>query len=106
MLYLRFVVCLAIGLFGVALFMSTLMDALLSEWDLAAEVQGMLAKFSKKHNQIVGVESMYGSQPLSTRLASGRRPEDENGKAFAGLNAGAGLSAGDRLSGSAGAPVP
>jgi len=98
MLYLRFVICLGVGLFGVALVLSTLMDALLSEWDMVSDVQGILAKLSRK-NRVVGVESMYaGPKHLSSRMIQDREPDPE-GKAFAGMNASAGGSAQGRLAG-------
>ena len=48
MLYLRFAVCLAAGLFGVALVLRTLIDTLLTDWDVAAEVQRVINDISKK----------------------------------------------------------
>jgi hypothetical protein len=90
MLYLRFVVCLAVGLFGVSMVMSTLMDALLSDWDVVDEMRKFVAGLSKKqHSRVIGAETLEGApERLSTRMQPQDRPNKPQGKPFERLSIG------------------
>lgn len=78
MLYLRFMTCLGVGLFGLGLMMVTVLDTLLVDWDVVREVQLWAARLARKHRQryvIMGDE--FGKNPhLNTRLGNAyRAPE-------------------------------
>jgi len=48
MLYFRFVVCLAAGLFGLALLLSTVMEAVLVDWDVASDLKAFINRLSHR----------------------------------------------------------
>ncbi|MFC1679508.1 hypothetical protein ACFL2T_04795 [Elusimicrobiota bacterium] len=52
MLYFRFILCLAIGLLGVALLMKTLLDSLFVDWDVTGDVKRMAEDLSKKRRYV------------------------------------------------------
>ena len=48
MMYLRFVTCLAVGLFGLSLMMMTIYDVLLQDWDVVADIRRAAARWARK----------------------------------------------------------
>lgn len=57
MLYLRFTLCLAFGLFGVVLFLMTAMDSLLMDWDVISDVKKWFAElFTRKKTRYVSID--------------------------------------------------
>jgi len=48
MLYIRFVFCLAVGLFGLALLLSTVMDAVLVDWDVASDLKAFIDRLTHR----------------------------------------------------------
>lgn len=74
MLYFRFAVCLGVGLFGLALVMSTIIDTLFTEWDAIADFKLWWASLSRKKTQFVLIEDEMGGAPqLATRAVLARR---------------------------------
>lgn len=49
MMYLRFVTCLTVGLFGVSLVLMTVYDTLLQDWDVVKDVRLWAARVARKH---------------------------------------------------------
>lgn len=49
MMYLRFVTCLAVGLFGVSLVLMTVYDALFQDWDVVRDIRLWAQKVARKH---------------------------------------------------------
>lgn len=48
MLYFRFLICLAVGLFGLALLLSTVMEAVLVDWDIASDLRAFINRLSQR----------------------------------------------------------
>ncbi|MFH1724104.1 MAG: hypothetical protein ABII00_05715 [Elusimicrobiota bacterium] len=46
MMYLRFAICLAVGLFGIAVFLKTVLDAVAQEWDAEGDFRKLGAALS------------------------------------------------------------
>lgn len=69
MLYLRFAFCLAVGLFGLALVLSTLFDVLFTDWDAITDLQRWLRSLTHKRTRFVLIEGSDGRAPqLTTRM--------------------------------------
>ncbi|TBR19399.1 hypothetical protein EPO15_14290 [bacterium] len=49
MMYLRFVTCLTVGLFGVSLVLMTVYDTLLQDWDVVKDMRLWAARVARKH---------------------------------------------------------
>jgi hypothetical protein len=57
MLYMRFVICLAVGLFGLALLMSTMMESVLVDWDMDSDLKALknrLAQRDRRRYVLIG----------------------------------------------------
>jgi hypothetical protein len=68
MLYLRFILCLGTGLFGMAMVLMTMIDVVFNEWDVSTDVQRWIASLSKKKPERSYVEDMGRVDHLATRL--------------------------------------
>ena len=69
MLYLRFMISMAVGLAGVAMVLKILMDILLIDWDIPADLKKFRAEFSKKKQLLVNPETAPQKvEQLATRL--------------------------------------
>jgi len=51
MLYFRFIICLAAGLFGLALLMSTVMESVLVDWDMASDLRAFIDRLSSRNKR-------------------------------------------------------
>lgn len=51
MLYFRFIICLAAGLFGLALLLSTVMESVLVDWDMASDVKRFIDRLSHRNRR-------------------------------------------------------
>ena len=49
MMYLRFVTCLSVGLFGVSLVLMTVYDSLFHDWDVVRDIRLWGARMARKH---------------------------------------------------------
>lgn len=49
MMYLRFITCLTVGLFGVSLVLMTVYDTLLQDWDVVKDFRLWAARVARKH---------------------------------------------------------
>lgn len=67
MLYLRFMICLAVGLIGISLVLKTLMDVLFNDWDVEGDLQKAWQEMSKKSKRYTAPES---ARRRPTRLAT------------------------------------
>lgn len=85
MMYLRFVTCLTVGLFGVSLVLMTVYDTLLQDWDVVKDVRLWAARVSRKHRtryvmmdeERMKVARAYAAQPrtqLPLRQISHQNP--------------------------------
>ncbi|TPW20256.1 MAG: hypothetical protein FD126_1867 [Elusimicrobia bacterium] len=71
MMYLRFVTCLTVGLFGVSLVLMTVYDTLFQDWDVVKDVRLWAARVSRKHRtryvmmdeERMKVARAYAAQP-------------------------------------------
>ena len=73
-MYLRFVTCLTIGLFGLSVMMMTVMDALFLEWDVVGDIQRWAAGVARKRVRYIHMEDQYGKvTKLATRLPQAER---------------------------------
>ena len=73
MLYFRFALCLAFGLFGLGLVLKVLIDALFTEWDVIADVKTWIASLSQKRRQrYVTLDENEHPTELTTRLNPSR----------------------------------
>jgi len=74
MLYFRFILCLGIGLVGVAIVLKTLFDVLFEDWDVIADIRAMWADLSRRSKRIILVEPALEGKvaKLSTRLVEDR----------------------------------
>lgn len=52
MLYIRFIIFLAIGLFGVAMLLKTLLDALFVDWDVTGDMRRLAEDISKRRRYV------------------------------------------------------
>ena len=75
MLYLRFILCLGVGLFGMTMVLMTMMDAVFNEWDVSRDVQRWVASLSKKRQRRSFVEDMGRVEHLSTRMMNNSAPQ-------------------------------
>lgn len=47
-MYLRFITCLTVGLFGLSLMMMTIYDVLLQDWDVIADIRRAAARWARR----------------------------------------------------------
>lgn len=86
MLYLRFVVCLAVGLAGMCLALKTLLDGFFGDWDIAADLQRSLRRPRRPGRAALSGRLSspdFEPQKLSTRLYQPGRREpalDDRGR--------------------------
>lgn len=81
MMYLRFVTCLAVGLFGVSLVLMTAYDTLFQDWDVVKDLRLWAARVSRKHRtryvmmdeDRMKVARAYAAQPR-TQVSAPLRP--------------------------------
>jgi len=72
-MYFRFIICLTIGLLGVALVLRTLFDALFLDWNFVEDFRKMFSGFGRKRQRYVLLDGPNGKTRLSTRLIEERR---------------------------------
>lgn len=71
MMYLRFISCLTVGLFGVSLVLMTVYDTLFQDWDVVKDFRLWAARVSRKHRtryvmmdeERMKVARAYAAQP-------------------------------------------
>ena len=75
MMYLRFVTCLSVGLFGLSLVMMTIYDALLQDWDVVAEMRRWAHHWARKHRTryVLMNDDRMQAPRLNTRLNQAER---------------------------------
>lgn len=69
-MYLRFVTCLTVGLFGLSLVMMTIYDALLQDWDVVSDLRRWAQHWARKHRTryvLMNDDRMQAAR-LNTRL--------------------------------------
>ena len=67
MMYLRFIICLSVGLLGLGMFLKALFDGPLYDWDLVADFKKMASDISRKRRY---VQIDMAPNENSVRLAS------------------------------------
>ena len=67
MLYIRFVMCLAIGLMGMSMVLMRLLDTLFNEWDVVADLKEAIDK-PVRHGRVEPVLAEPEKQLLVTRM--------------------------------------
>ncbi len=74
MAFMRFAICLAFGLFGLAIVLKTLIDVMFTDWDLFAEMKIWFKDMSKrKKPEYVLIDDGTMHKPrLATRVQAGR----------------------------------
>ena len=74
MMYLRFVTCLTIGLFGLSVMMMTVLDAVFLEWDVVGDIQRWANGLARKRTRYIHLDDEYGKvTKLATRMAQAER---------------------------------
>lgn len=70
MMYLRFVTCLTVGLFGLSLVMMTIYDALLQDWDVVTDIRRWAQHWARKHRTryVLMNDDRMAAARLSTRM--------------------------------------